>query len=83
MDAGEDTWAFQPERFTGEIIGGDDDIRAVEKGAEDAFAIACGGGGGVAILAVEAFGGCFDHRLLPKELAIGAIKTEKETFLGF
>ena len=35
------------------------------------------------ILAVKAFCRCFDHRLLPKELAIGAIKTEKESVLGF
>ena len=37
----------------------------------------------MAILAVQAFGGCFDNRLLPKELAIGAIEAEEETFLGF
>lgn len=37
----------------------------------------------MAILAVQPFGGCFDNRLLPKELAIGSIEAEEETFLGF
>ena len=80
MDAAEDAGALLPEQFAIERIGGDDDFLAIEEGAEDALAITCGRGGGVAVFLVNAFARGLHDDLFPELLAGGAIEADERAF---
>ena len=82
MDAGEDAGALLPELLAVETVGGDVDVLAVEECAEDALAVACGRGGGVAVFPVDVLGGGFHDGVLPELFSGGAVEANEDALPG-